>query len=236
MNKDSKLLKFYIEERIGSQFCVQKEEYTDLRPAGFENITKDTVVYDLEMFKGNLCTSCKLFTSESIGFVPFYKYVKKGNQDISSVLKICSELGYEYEFRRMIFVDSLIFNQDRHLGNFGFLVDNDTFEIKGFAPLFDYNMALMCRAVDGDLSINEPMAYINNFFVEHKLGGEFAKVGKAILTPDMRDKLKYLKHIEIIPHEKYNLPEERLAILSKALQQNYNQIMDRVNVWMPVRE
>lgn len=53
-------------------------------------------------------------------------------------------MGFEREFADMVVLDAVTFNQDWHLGNFGFLVNNDTFEIKSFAPLFDFNMAMLC--------------------------------------------------------------------------------------------
>ena len=39
-------------------------------------------------------------------------------------------------FSDIFFFDALIFNTDRHLGNFGFLGDNETNEISGVAPIF----------------------------------------------------------------------------------------------------
>lgn len=201
-------------------------EYYGAQIAG--QITKECVRYDLEMFKGNLCSCCEIFTSEKEGFVPFYKFLKDdSSQDISSVLSFCSELGFEYEFRRMIFIDSVVFNQDRHLGNFGFLVDNETYEIKKFAPLFDFNMSMMSRALDEDFSLENPFSYIEQFNIEHKLGGKFNIVGKQILTDSMKRALAKNPEIQIIPHEKYNLSDDRLNKLQKAVQINYEDIMEQ---------
>lgn len=43
----------------------------------------------------------------------------------------------------MIVLDALILNTDRHMGNYGFMVDNDTMQIKRMAPMFDHNQALL---------------------------------------------------------------------------------------------
>ncbi|MCM1287649.1 MAG: hypothetical protein NC240_05015 [Clostridium sp.] len=40
LNKDKKLLSFSVEERIGSQRCVEHESFCDLRPIGFTNINE----------------------------------------------------------------------------------------------------------------------------------------------------------------------------------------------------
>lgn len=206
-------------------------EYYASQIAG--KLTEDSVSYDLEMFKGSLCTSCDLFTDEATGYVPFYKFLKDNkSQDILSVLQICGELGYEYEFRRMILIDSIVMNQDRHLGNFGFMVDNETMQIKAFAPLFDFNMSLMCRAMETDLSVNDPFSYIREYGIEHKLGGKFAEVGRQILSPEMKKRLPAYEKVQLQPHTKYNLPDERLDILRKAVEMNYELIRDRRQIYL----
>ena len=49
-------------------------------------------------------------------------------------------------------MDALIFNTDRHFGNFGFLVDNKTNKIVAPAPLFDHGNAFFNYAGKDDLS------------------------------------------------------------------------------------
>ena len=116
-------------------------------------VQDDSIPYDLVMFKDKLCSKCELFTSEKYGYVPFYKYENPNRHyTLNDVLNICKRMGYEEECRKMILIDSLVFNQDRHLGNFGFLVNNDTFAIEGFAPLFDYNSSMLCNALLSDIS------------------------------------------------------------------------------------
>ena len=43
---------------------------------------------------------------------------------------------------RMIVMDYLVGNDDRHYGNFGLLRDAETLEIEGFAPMFDTGSSL----------------------------------------------------------------------------------------------
>ena len=51
--------------------------------------------------------------------------------------------NYLTDFANMCVVDYILFNTDRHLQNWGFLVDNKTNRIISFAPLFDHNQALV---------------------------------------------------------------------------------------------
>ena len=46
------------------------------------------------------------------------------------------------DYIRMIFLDALIANPDRHTFNFGLMRDRSTGMLTGLAPLFDHNMAL----------------------------------------------------------------------------------------------
>ena len=62
---------------------------------------------------------------------------------IDEIRDYYKSLGFEKEFDRMIIFDALILNSDRHLGNFGFLVNNDNGKILSPAPLFDHNLSFM---------------------------------------------------------------------------------------------
>ena len=118
--------------------------------------------YDLEEFhhrNGNkeiVCT-CKLFTSENEGFVDAStvagdKGVDVHNLDMSSlsVQKQFSDWFGEFYADMMVF-DSLIINRDRHLGNFGTIVDNNTGEYLRPAPLFDNGCSMLLGASKFDL-------------------------------------------------------------------------------------
>lgn len=121
----------------------------------------------------------------------------------------------------MIVLDGVIMNPDRHLGNFGFMVDNDTFEIKGFAPVFDHNMAMLARAMREDLEIDSP--YIQE--MGHKINGFFVPVSRAMLRDETRKKLHELKDVRLRLHEKYNLPKERTDFLEKQVRHQIEGIL-----------
>lgn len=69
------------------------------------------------------------------------------------------------DFRnKMIVLDYLISNQDRHYGNFGYLRDAETLQIKGPAPLFDFdkcmNIGFWDLNVENDIA--KPFAYTHS--------------------------------------------------------------------------
>ena len=190
-------------------------------------VNENSIPYDLVMFKGKLCSKCQLFTSEQYGYVPFYKFIDANKtHNLNDILRICSDMGYEDECRKMILVDSIVFNQDRHMGNFGFMVDNETFRIVGFAPLFDYNLSMLCGALDSDIKTVEAFhKYEDDYQVGHKLGGKFSNVGKAILTPDIKETVP--QSISFPRHSRYNLNDERVEKLTDIIEENLSKILGK---------
>jgi len=91
------------------------------------------VPYRLAQYKNRICSVCPLFTSESIGFIPAGK------------LQTREEIAADTRFADIFLLDALILNDDRHLGNFGFLIDNEINEISGPAPVFDNGHSLFSR-------------------------------------------------------------------------------------------
>lgn len=192
-------------------------------------ICKDYVSYDLIKYKGSLVSVCKMFTSQNEGFVPFYKLLDSNRTyNYNEILKICSKYGVEEEFRSMIVLDALIFNTDRHLGNFGFIVDNDTYEIKRFAPIFDHNMSLFSRALDSDFEDFEN--YSNDIGLGHKMGGDFIEIAEKMLTPSIISKLDLLnddfRKDGFKRHKFYNLSDERLHFIENKVRNNIESLIN----------
>ena len=202
---------------------VGKEPYSEYISSMFSKsiFPEETIQYELEMFKGSLCSKCELFTNEKNGYVPFYKLIDANKvYNLNDVLRICKELGFENECRQMILIDSLVFNQDRHLGNFGFIIDNETFQIKKFAPMFDFNLSMLCNALEEDLIDFEK--YQDKFLVGHKLGGLFSEIGRAILTPELKAKLP--KSFDFPMHPLYNMDSQRLERVCELFEDNFRKI------------
>ena len=73
-------------------------------------------------------------------------------------------------FYDMCFFDWLIKNDDRHLNNWGFLVNNETQQIECFAPIWDNGMSLLWSSMEYDF----PNAYdYNNYFSSFNIPYDF---------------------------------------------------------------
>lgn len=188
-------------------------------------LCRESVDYDLIKYKGALVSKCRMFTSEKEGFVPFYKYTPdKSTVRYREVIEFCERYHCADDFKNMIVLDSIIWNQDRHLGNFGFIVDNETQKILRFVPVFDHNMSLLSRAMKQDLWDGFER-YIRDLDPGHKLGGDFLPVGVSMITDDLIDKLESFRQFELIPHEKYNLPGSRLRFLNELIQKQAENLL-----------
>ena len=201
-----------------------KEAYSEFYASQYSaKICNAFVDYDLVKFKGSLVSRCKMFTNENEGFVPIYKYLDINRKyDIEDVTDFLEPYGFSDDFRRMIVLDAVILNPDRHFGNFGFIVDNDTFDILRFAPVFDHNMAMLARAMPEDMEkIDSP--YILG--LGHKIGPDYIPVARHFADSIIREVLKKLRDEPLRLHETYNLPKERTDFLEKQVHHQIEEIL-----------
>ena len=97
--------------------------------------------------RGEACIKSLDFTDAArVNFEPASTFMGD-NEDYIDVVKalekICPNAIPDYI--RMIFMDTICANPDRHTNNFGLLRDTQTGELIGFAPNYDNNMALISR-------------------------------------------------------------------------------------------
>ena len=120
-----------------------KEPYSEvLAQQVAEQMEYSHAEYHLKKYRGKLASICPLFTSDEIGLISVDQCFDH-TPDIGEIRDYYQSLGFEKEFNQMIIFDALVLNSDRHLGNLGFLVNNDTGEILSPAPLFDHNLSFM---------------------------------------------------------------------------------------------
>ena len=172
------------------------------------------VPYGLEMFKRRLCSTCPLFTSEKIGFV-------------SAARAVGGEAALADErFADTFFLDSIILNTDRHLGNFGYLVDNDTNTIIGPSPIFDNGYGLFALAMD------RPGSPWHEF---DDLRKYIKKTGPALylkwagfpggITTRMKSLAMKLEDFHFTRHPFYNLSSARLQKIEEFIRKRASEIV-----------
>ena len=112
-------------------------------PMSARALSIDHVDYGVHRWKGILCSSCELFTSKELSFVPAASFVKTGG--FAAVRDFYCALGTQYEqaLSNMLAFDALVCNTDRHMSNYGFMVDNATNEVVGPAFFRSRQFALL---------------------------------------------------------------------------------------------
>ncbi len=174
------------------------------------------ITYGLSRWKGQLCSTCELFTSKQYGYIPIGRIVNSGGMDAVQVYY--HELGPEFEkaLGDMLVLDAIICNTDRHFGNFGFLIDNKENKIVAPAPLFDHGNSLFNFAGRDDL---ESESALEKYAATLYPAGydDFIGAAKEILTQEHRERLRGLLDFRFKRNPKYNLPQERLALIEKVV-------------------
>lgn len=97
--------------------------------------------------KGDQCVKSLDFTdSAKVIFEPAFSFMGD-EEDYSKVIEKLKELCPTAipDYVKMIFLDTITANPDRHTGNFGLLRDIKTGKLLELAPNFDNNMALIAR-------------------------------------------------------------------------------------------
>lgn len=97
--------------------------------------------------RGEGCIKSLDFTdAATVNFEPASTFMGD-NEDYFDVVKALEKLCPDAipDYIRMIFMDTICANPDRHTNNFGLLRATKTGELIGFAPNYDNNMALISR-------------------------------------------------------------------------------------------
>lgn len=168
--------------------------------------------YGLSKWKGQLCSTCELFTSKDISFVPASTLISTSK--ISQIIDWFDDHGWKNDLADMLVLDAIIRNTDRHLGNFGFLVDNHTNQLLRPAPIFDNGLSLYCYVMDNDL---------NNLSEQEKtlapaLYANFDEVALHVIGQKQKQELRHLLTFKFKKHSRYNLSDERIKMLESAIQ------------------
>lgn len=131
---------------------------------------------------------CRAITDEQRGLLAYCdsKYNKISLDELDK-----HYLNYESRkiLREMIVLDSIILNCDRHDGNYGFIVDNDTYNILGLAPIYDNDCSLGFSVSLQNVDSNEE-GYREALKRQARAGlGDYIEQARWAMTKDLFQKL-----------------------------------------------
>lgn len=183
------------------------------------------VEYDLENWKGILASTCHLFTDIDTSFVPVSRLIR--NRTLKNALDYYKGLGKDFydDLCSMLVFDAVIYNEDRHFGNFGVLRDNHTGNIIKPAPIFDNGLSLFNFAMADDLENLSEYAKSRT----PPYGVSFDDVCKAVMSSRQKTQLRRLLNFTFKRHPSINLPEERLIAIEAQIQKRARELMSIPN-------
>ena len=186
-----------------------------------ERMKLKAVHYDLVKWKNILSSKCKLFTDINTSYVPIGYVVKKGG--IRACLDFYSGISEQAleDFKSMLIFDAVIYNEDRHFGNFGVLINNLTGEIKSAAPIFDNGVSLFNYAMSEDFANLTEYAKTR----ANPYGIEYETICREIMGKRQREELRRLIGFTFMRHKFYNLPEKFLCAIERHINFRVQEIL-----------
>ena len=219
--------------RIDGRIFLYKEGSIGARNTGNEPLSEfyaaqvaeamglNHVAYVPTKWNGHFCSSCQLFTSKQYGFVSAGSLVGRGG--FAAAVEYYGRLGEEYSeaLADMVVFDAVVRNRDRHLGNFGLLVDNEKNRIVAPAPLFDHGLSLFPFAMGEDFDDLDLIAN-QTYPAEYE---SFDDQAMAMMGKRQRQKLQALHDFTFKKHVRYNWPDYRLKAVESFIQHRSRKLL-----------
>ena len=213
-----------------------KEHYSEFYSAQVAEILGlNHIEYDLEKFHDELVSSCKLFTSENLGYEPMInifksKNIKCNSLDAGTIYEIKKLLKEEFiNFEDMMLFDAIIGNKDRHLGNFGMFINNTSGRLIILAPIFDNGLSMLNSMTKNEILDKD---YLKKFNLEktNAFNQTFDEVMKIFSNNRHISNLIKLKNFKVKKHKCYNLDDEWLRGFEENIRLNAEKCLEIIKV------
>lgn len=169
-----------------------KEHYAEIIASKLgQLINLDCVKYWGDSWHGKDCCVCEIFTDENTGYLPMSYYLTglgmdRGDWRYSNIVKLLKDADV-LRLNDLLIFDFIIENWDRHLSNFGMLIDNNTQTVLGLSPVFDNGYSLMSRDLESDFITRD-------YGVYSKESPAFKDSNRAIATHIINENKQRYKH------------------------------------------
>lgn len=194
-----------------------KEHYTEFYMAQVaKTLGFECVEYDLTKFHDELVSSCKIFTSQKEGYIPIYYFLSESEKKLraSELINAIAKIYDKEKLADLLLFDAIVYNTDRHLGNFGMIVDNDTLKPIRPAPIFDNGLSMINSLTKFELdNIGEAMAETTSFFRY-----DFDTQLNLAVSDRHLEPLEKLTKFEFEKHPRFNLSDDWLEPIQNHIQ------------------
>lgn len=186
----------------------------------------DVIPYKAKKWKKQLCSECALFTSKELAYVPIGRIVKIGG--MKAVRAYYEKLGDEFvnALNDMIIFDALIYNTDRHYGNFGVLVDSRTNKIVAPAPLYDHGNSLFNFAGNENWADEKRLKKYAKTLLPC-VYADFVEEAKSVLDARLKEKLRKMLTFRLSKKGRCNYSQDKLDLISEMVQARARMILGK---------
>ena len=199
------------------------EPYSEFYAAQIaERMGLNHVRYNLVKWKNILASKCKLFTDIDTSYIPIGHIVKNGG--LSACLDFFAAISSQAldDIKSMLVFDAVIYNEDRHFGNFGVLMDSHSCTILNAAPIFDNGVSLFNYAMNDDIDNLQEYAKTRT----NPYDVPYETICREVMGNKQREQLKKLIRFNFTRHRSYNLPEKRLKAIEKQINIRVQQLLN----------
>ena len=209
-----------------------KEAYCEFYMAQIAEVLNfNYLKYDLKEFKNQIVSSCEIFTNQDYGYLPISHCLNK-KIDFTDIIDLFIKIMEIYDkeaFYDLLLFDALICNIDRHLGNFGMIVDNNSNKLLKPAPIFDNGLSFINFITENELA-NIEEALIKNNYNHSFFNLSFEEQVKFAGKKRHIEGLKKLADFKFIKHPKYNLKDKWLNAAEKFIQERSKNFIEIIRI------
>ena len=184
--------------------------------------------YNLEQFHGELVSTCECFCNENLSYAPIYKVMSIEESETSNAYQSldCRMKHFgKRAYKDMFLFDYVVYNYDRHLGNFGVYYNPDTKEILGPAKIYDNGAGLLSYGTARSLNqgnLRETRIDIRDYAIDVSIDNAL----RYLIDGEMKEKARELINFKFEKHERYNLNDNRLKALEYFIQCRVERILN----------
>ena len=122
------------------------------------------IKYEIKNIGDKYCSVCENFIDENTELIPVNAIIQNNQKPnhismYEFVVEELQKLGIsdaKTKIDDMLLLDHIIFNEDRHFNNFGFIRNVETLEIKNMAPIYDSGTSLFYNTLDTAIKSYNP--------------------------------------------------------------------------------
>lgn len=221
----------------GGSSPFRQEPYNEVfASAVMKRLGIEGVDYSIVKAEDKPYSICEDFINRDTELVTAYDVMKSKEQPdnlsrYEHYISCCREMGIDNiheSIDKMITLDFIIANEDRHLNNFGLIRNADTLEYEGAAPIYDSGSSLWFNSLDAKINAEARdvvcKPFKDNHFDQIKLVSSFCWLDFDKLYGIDEELNEIMKHSEYISNERRSklcrALTDRIAILRKTMEQN----------------